>query len=305
MSNLDKTTKEFIKYLTNEKRYPETTISSYERDLDNYYGYIELKKIDYKNITKDEIRDYLKYLDDLNYSKNTVSRILSTLRHFYTYLVTNKEVKINQFKLIRNPKKEKKLPNFLQGDELQKIFDTINIETPLGMRNRLIVELLYASGLRVSELTELKMNDIDISNKEIRVTGKGDKERIVYFGDYAKKYLELYLKEGRKELLSNKKSDYLLINNLGDNLSTRGVQMVIDDIVKEASLKHNISPHALRHTFATDLLNNGADLKSVQELLGHSSLSTTQIYTHITNERLRSVYLQTFPRQQERVDKEK
>lgn len=305
MSNLDKTTKEFIKYLTNEKRYPETTISSYERDLDNYYGYIELKKIDYKNITKDEIRDYLKYLDDLNYSKNTVSRILSTLRHFYTYLVTNKEVKINQFKLIRNPKKEKKLPNFLQGDELQKIFDTINIETPLGMRNRLIVELLYASGLRVSELTELKMNDIDISNKEIRVTGKGDKERIVYFGDYAKKYLELYLKEGRKELLNNKKSDYLLINNLGDNLSTRGVQMVIDDIVKQASLKHNISPHALRHTFATDLLNNGADLKSVQELLGHSSLSTTQIYTHITNERLRSVYLQTFPRQQERVDKEK
>lgn len=305
MSNLDKTTKEFIKYLTNEKRYPETTISSYERDLDNYYGYIELKKIDYKNITKDEIRDYLKYLDDLNYSKNTVSRILSTLRHFYTYLVTNKEVKINQFKLIRNPKKEKKLPNFLQGDELQKIFDTINIETPLGMRNRLIVELLYASGLRVSELTELKMKDIDISNKEIRVTGKGDKERIVYFGDYAKKYLELYLKEGRKELLNSKRSDYLLINNLGDNLSTRGVQMVIDDIVKEASLKHNISPHALRHTFATDLLNNGADLKSVQELLGHSSLSTTQIYTHITNERLRSVYLQTFPRQQERVDKEK
>lgn len=305
MSNLDKTTKEFIKYLTNEKRYPETTISSYERDLDNYYGYIELKKIDYKNITKDEIRDYLKYLDDLNYSKNTVSRILSTLRHFYTYLVTNKITKVNQFKLIRNPKKEKKLPNFLQGDELQKIFDTINIETPLGMRNRLIVELLYASGLRVSELTELKMNDIDVSNKEIRVTGKGDKERIVYFGDYAKKYLELYLKEGRKELLNNKRSDYLLINNLGDNLSTRGVQMVIDDIVKEASLKHNISPHALRHTFATDLLNNGADLKSVQELLGHSSLSTTQIYTHITNERLRSVYLQTFPRQQERVDKEK
>lgn len=305
MSNLNKTTKEFIKYLTNEKRYPETTISSYERDLDNYYGYIELKKIDYKNITKDEIRDYLKYLDDLNYSKNTVSRILSTLRHFYTYLVTNKITKVNQFKLIRNPKKEKKLPNFLQGDELQKIFDTINIETPLGMRNRLIVELLYASGIRVSELTELKMNDIDVSNKEIRVTGKGDKERIVYFGDYAKKYLELYLKEGRKELLNNKRSDYLLINNLGDNLSTRGVQMVIDDIVKEASLKHNISPHALRHTFATDLLNNGADLKSVQELLGHSSLSTTQIYTHITNERLRSVYLQTFPRQQERVDKEK
>ena len=304
MHNLDNTIKNFIKYLKQEKRYPETTISSYQRDLDNYYSYITLKKIDYKNITKDEIRNYLKYLDELKYSKNTISRILSALRHFYSYLVINKITAINQFKLIRNPKKEKKLPNFLQGDELQKIFDTINIETPLGIRNRLIVELLYASGLRVSELTELKINDIDINNKEIRVTGKGDKERIVYFGDYAKKYLALYLNEARKELLNNNKSNYLLINNQGEHLSPRGVQLVIDNIVKDTALKHNISPHALRHTFATDLLNNGADLKSVQELLGHSSLSTTQIYTHITNERLRSVYLKTFPRQQERVDKE-
>lgn len=304
MNNLDKTTKDFIKYLKNEKRYPETTILSYERDVDNYYGYIKLKNIDYKNISKDEIRDYLKYLDDLKYSKSTISRILSTLRHFYSYLVIHNIVEINQFKLIRNPKKEKKLPNFLQGDELQKIFDTIDIEKPLGLRNRLIVELLYASGIRVSELTDLTLDDIDINNKEIRITGKGNKERIVYFGEYAKKYLELYLEDSRPILLNKNKTNYLLINNKGEALSPRGVQMVIEDIVKEASLKHNISPHALRHTFATDLLNNGADLKSVQELLGHSSLSTTQIYTHITNERLRSVYLKTFPRQKEKVDKE-
>lgn len=304
MNNLDKTTKDFIKYLKNEKRYPDTTILSYERDIDNYYGYIKLKNIDYKNISKEEIRDYLKYLDDLKYSKSTISRILSTIRHFYSYLVIHNIVEINQFKLIRNPKKEKKLPNFLQGDELQKIFDSIDIEKPLGLRNRLIVELLYASGIRVSELTDLTLDDIDINNKEIRIIGKGNKERIVYFGDYAKKYLELYLETSRPILLNKKKSTYLLINNQGEPLSTRGVQMVIEDIVKEASLKHNISPHALRHTFATDLLNNGADLKSVQELLGHSSLSTTQIYTHITNERLRSVYLKTFPRQKEKVDKE-
>lgn len=304
MNNLDKTTKDFIKYLKNEKRYPDTTILSYERDIDNYYGYIKLKNIDYKKISKEEIRDYLKYLDDLKYSKSTISRILSTLRHFYSYLVIHNIVEINQFKLIRNPKKEKKLPNFLQGDELQKIFDSIDIDKPLGLRNRLIVELLYASGIRVSELTDLTLDDIDINNKEIRIIGKGNKERIVYFGDYAKKYLELYLESSRPILLNKKKSKYLLINNQGEPLSTRGVQMVIEDIVKEASLKHNISPHALRHTFATDLLNNGADLKSVQELLGHSSLSTTQIYTHITNERLRSVYLKTFPRQKEKVDKE-
>jgi integrase/recombinase XerC len=301
---IEKYIKEFIKYLKNEKRYPENTISSYQKDLDNYYGFIKLKSINYKLITKDEIRSYLKYLDELSYSKTTISRILSTLRHFYQFLMIENVVTINMFKLIKNPKKDKKLPNFLQSDELQKIFDSIELETPLGIRNRLIVELLYASGLRVSELASLTLDSINIDSKEIRVLGKGSKERIVFFGDYAKKYLELYLSDSRPLLLNNIKTNILLLNNNGDALSTRGIQLVIDNVVRDASLKHNISPHVLRHTFATDLLNNGADLKSVQELLGHSSLSTTQIYTHITNERLRNVYLKTFPRQRENVEKE-
>ena len=301
---LEKNIKEFIKYLQYEKRYPETTITSYQKDLDNYYDFIVLKKTNYLTITKEEIRSYLKYLDELQYSKTTISRILSTLRHFYQYLMINKKVDTNIFKLIRNPKKDKHLPNFLQSDELQKIFDSINLDTPLGIRNRLIVELLYASGLRVSELTNLSIENINMNSKEIKVLGKGSKERIVFFGDYAKKYLELYLQESRPILESNKKTKKLLLNNSGAPISTRGIQLVIDNVVRDASLKHNISPHVLRHTFATDLLNNGADLKSVQELLGHSSLSTTQIYTHITNDRLRSVYLKTFPRQKEKVDKE-
>lgn len=301
---IEKHIKGFIKYLTNEKRYPETTITSYQKDLDNYYGFIKAKNINYLSITKDEIRTYLKYLDELKYSKTTISRILSTLRHFYQYLMIEKIVSVNMFKLIKNPKKDKKLPNFLQSDELQKIFDSIDIETPLGIRNRLIVELLYASGLRVSELSNLTIDKINISTKEIRVLGKGSKERIVFFGDYAKKYLNLYLEESRPILKNKSKTNILLLNNNGDPLSTRGIQLVIDNVVRDAALKHNISPHVLRHTFATDLLNNGADLKSVQELLGHSSLSTTQIYTHITNERLRSVYLKTFPRQRENIDKE-
>ena len=296
---IDKHIKGFIKYLTNEKRYPETTITSYQKDLDNYYGFIKAKGINYTTITKDEIRTYLKYLDELKYSKTTISRILSTLRHFYQYLMIEKIVSVNMFKLIKNPKKDKKLPNFLQSDELQTIFGSIDIETPLGIRNRLIVELLYASGLRVSELSNLTIDKINISTKEIRVLGKGSKERIVFFGDYAKKYLELYLNESRPILQNKSKTNILLLNNNGDPLSTRGIQLIIDNVVRDASLKHNISPHVLRHTFATDLLNNGADLKSVQELLGHSSLSTTQIYTHITNERLRSVYLRAFPRQSE------
>lgn len=295
---------DFIKYLQNEKRYPKTTIESYKRDLDNFYGFSYSKKIDYKNITKEQIRKYLKYLDELHYSKSTISRMLSALRHFYDHLIIKNKIKVNQFKLICNPKKEKKLPNFLQSNEYQQIISVIDTKTDLGMRNLLIIELLYATGLRVSELTNLKLNDIDKYKKEIRVLGKGNKERIVYFGDYAKQYLENYLQIARNNLLKRRRSEYLLINNNGEQLSTRGVQKIIEKIVKEAALKHKISPHVLRHTFATDLLNNGADLKSVQELLGHSSLSTTQIYTHITNERLRSVYLKTFPRQKEKVDKE-
>lgn len=303
MENLSYDINKFIKYLKNERRYPNTTINSYIRDLDNYYAYITLKKINYLTINKEEIRHYLKYLDELNYKKTTISRMLSTLRHFYSYLVMINKIKTNQFKLIRNPKRDKKLPNFLQPNELQKIFDSISLDTPLGIRNRLIIELLYATGLRVSELTNLKIENININNQEIKVLGKGSKERIVYFGEYAKKYLNMYLEQSRSLLLDKKKSPYLLINNSGDVLSNRGVEDIINKIVDEASIKHHISPHVLRHTFATDLLNNGADLKSVQELLGHSSLSTTQIYTHITNERLRNVYLKTFPRQGEKFDK--
>lgn len=294
---LEKRIDEFIKYLKIELRYPDTTVTSYKRDLDNYYGFIKLKKINYKEITKDEIRDYLKYLDDLKYKKSTISRYLSSLRHFYDYLKMNNIIKENQFKNISNPKKDKLLPNFLNYEELETIFDSIDLTTPLGIRNRLIIELLYASGIRLSELTNLTLDKIDLKEQKLRVLGKGNKERITYFGEYALKYLNIYLNGPRDELLNGKKSNYLLINNNGGNLSNRGVEKIIDDVIKKASLKHNISPHTLRHTFATDLLNNGADIRSVQALLGHESISTTEIYTHVTNEHLRSVYLKSFPRQ--------
>ncbi len=294
---------DYQKYLSLEKRYPETTVTSYLNALKKFEEFIEEKNINYKTINKDEIRSYLKYLDEEEYSKSSVSQTLSALRNFYSFLVNNNIISSNQFKLIRNPKKEKHLPNFLQPNELQEIFDSIELDTPLGIRNRLIIELLYATGLRVSELVNLKINDIDKSNHEIRVVGKGDKERIVFFGEYALKYLNLYLESSRNELLNGKKEEYLILNKDGEPITSRGVELIIDKIVAEAAIKHNISPHVIRHTFATDMLNNGADLKSVQELLGHSSLSTTQIYTHITNERLRSVYLKTFPRQKEKVDK--
>lgn len=297
MNSLNKDISNFIKYLKNEKRYPENTITSYTNDLNKYKEFIEYKKINYLNISKEEIRLFLKHLDNIQMSKTSVSRILSSLRHFYSYLVLEGKVKTNQFKLISNPKKEKKLPNFLQPNEMMQILDSLKRETPLEKRNRLIIELLYATGIRVSELTNINIKDIDISSKEIKITGKGSKDRIVYFGDYAKEYLINYLEEGRPSLSNNKSSNKLLLNKDGGDLSARSVEDIVNKAVEEAALKHKISPHVLRHTFATDMLNNGADLKSVQELLGHSSLSTTQIYTHITNERLRSVYLKSFPRQ--------
>lgn len=304
MNDIQKFLDRFIKYLEKEKHYPETTVTSYNRDLLSYIDFISKNKIDYKKITKEQIRSYLKLLDERKIARSTISRILSALRHFYNYLLINEIVNNNPFKTIKNPKKEKKLPNFLQYNELETLINSIDLDTPLGVRNRLIIELLYATGLRVSELTNIKMKDIDIKNKEIRVMGKGSKERIVFFGEYAEKYLNIYIEDSRKTLLNKNHNDYLILNHQGNNITSRGIQEIIDDIVKKAALKHNISPHVLRHTFATDMLNNGADLKSVQELLGHESLSTTQIYTHITSERLRSVYLQTFPRQKEKVDKE-
>lgn len=290
----------FEKYLINERKYPNNTVISYMNDLNNYNDYINENKLNYKTINKDQIRGYLKHLDSLNRSKSSISRNLSALRNFYSYLININIIDNNPFKSIRNPKKDKKLPNFLQNDELKTIFDSIDMSTSLGLRNRLIIELLYATGIRVSELTSLKLSNIDQNNNEIRILGKGNKERIVFYGEYAKKYLNLYINEARDELLDGNRSEYLLINNNGTPLTSRGVELVVNEVVKKAALKHNISPHVLRHTFATDLLNNGADLKSVQELLGHESLSTTQIYTHITNERLRSVYLRSFPRQNEK-----
>lgn len=297
---LEKEINHFIEFLRIEKRYPDTTLISYERDLKAYSRYLEDKHLSYINISREEIRNFLKYLDSMQYAKTSISRNLSALRSFYSFLIRENKLKTNPFKTIKNPKKEKKLPNFLQPDELNKIFDTIDCASDLGIRNRLIVELLYATGIRLSELTNIKIKDIDFAAKEIRIKGKGNKERIVFFGEYAEKYLHLYINTSRKNLLNKKQTDTLLLNNRGDALSNRGVEQIVDKIVLNAALKHHISPHILRHTFATDLLNNGADLKSVQELLGHSSISTTQIYTHITNERLRSVYLETFPRQKEK-----
>ena len=290
----------FIKYLKEQKNYSKYTIINYEEDLYFLKAYLEKEGISYLDVDYSVIRLYFNYLDSFNYSKNTIAKKITSARSFYKYLARNNKIKSNPFSLCSLPKKDKLLPKFLYYNELEEMFSSCD-DSNLGIRNRCILELLYATGMRVGELVNIKLNDIDLKEKYIKILGKGNEERIVYFGDYAKEYLEKYIYEARDSLLKNKKSDYLLINNSGTNLSARGVELVIKNIIKETSIKSNITPHVLRHTFATHLLNEGCDILSVQELLGHESLRATQVYTHITNEGLRNIYNISHPRNHKNI----
>lgn len=286
----------FLEYLKYERNYAENTIINYNQELKKYVEYIKVKKINYKTITKEEIRGYLKYLDELKYKNTSISKNVSTIRSFYQYLLVKKEIKNNMWNTIKNPKVKRKIPNFLTTMELEKIFMNPKLETPYEIRNRLILELLFATGLRVSELINIKLKDINKFEKSIKTVGKGSKERITFYGEYASEVLKLYLNNARSELLGKKKSEYLLVGKNSTKLTRNRISEIINEEVEKVGLQHHISPHVLRHTFATQLLNNGADIRSVQELLGHKNLSTTQIYTHITTEELRKSYRDNMPR---------
>lgn len=284
---------EYLKYLKYQKNYSEKTIDSYEIDLLEYISFTSDENKNILNIKYNDISKYIKMLDLKHDKASTLSRKLSALRSFYKYLINNNYCKVNPFILIKNPKKEKKLPRFFYYNELEELFKIPDITTPLGQRDRVILEVLYASGIRVSELVNIKVKDID--NNSFMVLGKGNKMRKAYLGEYAKEYLDIYLNDGYIKL-NKKKSPYLLLNNNGGELTTRGVRFILDNIIEKTSLNKKISPHMLRHSFATHLLNEGCDILSVQELLGHESLSATSIYTHITTDRLKEVYYKAHPR---------
>ncbi len=287
---------DFITYIRSVRNYSDYTETNYLIDLDNYSDYLLHEKLDFKRVTYKDLVLYVKYLkDDRKLNSTSVNRHLSSLRSFYNYMLVKGIVKSNPFKIVGSQKKEIRLPNYMKYNEFVEMVNSIE-DDALGKRNRAILELLLATGTRVSELVSIKINDIDFSRMEIKVRGKGDKDRIVYFNEHALKSLDDYISFSRLELLKGKKSEYLFINHLGNPLTTRGIRDIIDRIIRNCSITTKITPHTFRHTFATMLLNEGCDLKSVQELLGHVNLTTTSIYTHLTNDKIKDAYLHSHPR---------
>ena len=288
--------KEFENYLKNGRKYSINTVNSYLSDINIFLEYLKESKINYKDVNCEVIRTYLKYLDEAKYKSSSINRLLSSLNDYYNYLVKMKYVKYNYFKDINRPRKEKKLPNFINYEEYMTLIKQIEKEENefLRTRNLLFLEILFDTGLRVSEAVNIKLSDINKSECSIRVLGKGKKERIVYFGEYALSYLNDYMtiRVGINSLDKN----YLILNKNYTKLTRRGAEYLINSVTKQALLKQKVTPHTLRHSFATEMLNNGCDIRSVQELLGHKSLSTTGIYTHVTNEVVRTEYLKAFKR---------
>ena len=289
---------DFKIYLEVERNFSKHTIRAYESDIVAFLIWLDTELPEEANHSK--IKEYLFFIQKFNYSKTTLSRKISAIRTFYRYLYRERLVNSNPVYGLHSPKKSKNLPRFLTGAEIDQILNNIKIETPAGYRNRTILELLYATGMRISELAGLNFGNLNLPENEITVFGKGAKERIVLISNRAKDFLERYIKTVRPMIserpVSTDESSPVFINKTGYRLQPQTVRAAIKDIVEKINLPKVVTPHVFRHSFATKLLENGADLRVVQELLGHASISNTQIYTHVSTERLKAVYDKTHPR---------
>lgn len=281
--------KEYENYLKFEKNYSMNTINSYLSDIKEYQ---EFKKGDILSSTKEDILAYLKTIKD--FESTTISHKISSLKSFFKYYQKREKIKVNPLANIKSPKIAKKLPPYLTLEEVSKLLD-VEIKSPYDARNKAILELLYSSGIRISELCNMQTSNYDSYECIIRLIGKGSKERIIPLGDYAISVLEDYINNYRPKI--NKKNiNSIFINNRGDAISRQFIFKVIKKECLKKGIRKNVSPHTLRHTFATHLLQNGADLRIIQELLGHENISTTQIYTHVSNQELKNDYQKFFPR---------
>lgn len=290
---------DFLTYLSFEKNYSEHTIKAYKSDIISF-----LIWIDSNCLTTDlnKLREYMHFIQRFEYKKTTILRKIASLRGFYKYLYRERIIDNNPANSLIAPKKNKSLPKFLTDDEMERILDNVQITTPAGFRNRAILELLWATGMRVSELSGLNFGDLELENDEIKVFGKGAKERIVLISKRAKKFLQQYINTARPLIpgcngikINNDEGSPVFINNTGYRLQTRTIRNVINEIVERIQLPKHVTPHMFRHSFATRLIEHGADLRVVQELLGHASISNTQIYTHISTQHLKEVYNTAHP----------
>lgn len=299
-SNSKQDLDDFKGYLLAEKNFSEHTAKAYYSDILSYLIWLGDEACECADYSK--IRDYLHFIQKFDYKKTTLARKIASIRTFYKYLSREKKIDNNPAQNIISPKRPKSLPKFLSTEEIEEILNNINISTPAGYRNRAILELLWASGMRVSELSNLNFGNLNLENNEITVFGKGAKERIILITDRAKTYLQKYIEIARPLVAKGfdippvTDNSPVFINKTGYRLQTRMVRNVINEIVEKIELPKKVTPHMFRHSFATHLIENGADLRVVQELLGHASISNTQIYTHISMQHMKEVYDQTHPR---------
>ena len=291
---------EFKTYLSVEKNFSEHTLSAYCSDIVSYILWLNGESC--VNVNFDKLREYLHFIQRFDYKKTTVARKTASIRTFYKFLFREKYIDSNPAISLSAPKRPKPLPKFLTPDEVEQILNNVKIDTPAGFRNRVILELLWATGMRVSELSNLNFGDINLEENEIRVFGKGAKERIVLMSDRAKNYLQQYINSARALIVAPEyktpdQSDNspLFINNTGYRLQNKTIRKAINDTVEKIELPKKVTPHVFRHSFATKLIENGADLRVVQELLGHAGISNTQIYTHVSMKHMKDVYETAHP----------
>lgn len=289
----------FLNYLISERDYSVLTKKAYQEDIEQFNVFLQQTgDSDFSKVTIQDVRIYLGELNENKLSRNSVSRKISSLRAFYQFLLRNNLAEDNPFSYVHLKKKNLRLPRFFYEKEMDVLFQVVKGENPLDYRNEAILEVLYGTGIRVSECAGIEMKDIDFELNVLLIRGKGNKERYVPFGHYAAVAIQQYIKKARDPLMKKyqKRHSVLFVNHHGDGISSTGIEYVLNQVIKKSSLTSDIHPHMLRHTFATHLLNNGADMRTVQELLGHSSLSSTQIYAHVTKEKLQKNYRQFHPR---------
>ena len=300
---MQETEKQYIEdfkiYLSVEKNFSEHTLAAYASDIVSYILWLD--NVSCTNVDFNKLREYLHFIQRFDYKKTTIARKVASIRTFYKFLFRERYIDSNPALSLSAPKRPKSLPKFLTPEEVEQILNNVKIETPAGFRNRVILELLWATGMRISELNNLNFGDLNLDENEIRVFGKGAKERIVLVSDRAKGYLVQYINSARKliapEYNTNEINDDtpLFINNTGYRLQNKTVRKVINEIVEKIELPKKVTPHVFRHSFATKLIENGADLRVVQELLGHAGISNTQIYTHISMKHMKDVYEAAHP----------